>query len=42
MNKDEILRKVDILYIMWKQGNLGGEFMLEDENSYLEKDLKEE
>lgn len=30
MNKEEILRKVDILYIMWKQGSLGGEFMPED------------
>lgn len=38
MNKDEILRKVDILYIMWKQGSLGGEFMPEDENPHLEKD----
>ena len=38
MNKDEILRKVDILYIMWKKGSLGGEFMPEDENPHLEKD----
>lgn len=41
MNKDEILRKVDILYIMWKQGSLGGEFMPEDENPHLEKDSLE-
>lgn len=41
MNKDEILRKVDILYMMWKQGNLGGNFMPEDENPHLEKDSLE-
>ena len=35
--RDEILKKVDILYIMWKQGSLGGEFMPEDENPHLEK-----
>lgn len=34
---DEILRKVNILYMMWKQGKLGGEFMPEDENSHLKK-----
>ncbi len=37
MKKDEILRKVDMLYIMWKQGRLGGEFMPEDENPHLEQ-----
>lgn len=41
MNKDEILRKVDILYLMWKQGSLGGEVMPEDENPHLEKDSLE-
>jgi len=37
MNQEEILKKVDILYIMWKRGHLGGEFMPEDENPHLEK-----
>ncbi len=39
--KDEILRKIDILFMMWKQGRLGGEFMPEDENPHLEKDSLE-
>lgn len=37
MNKKEILKKVDILYAMWKQGVLGGEVMPEDANPHLEK-----
>ena len=36
-NKDKILRKVDILYNMWKEGSLGGEVMPEDANPHLEK-----
>ena len=39
--RDDILKKVDILYIMWKQGSLGGEFMPEDENPHLEKNSLE-
>ncbi len=35
--KEEILKKVDILYDMYKQGSLGGDFMPEDENPHLEK-----
>lgn len=35
--KEEILRKVDILYGMYKKGSLGGEIMPEDENPHLEK-----
>ena len=35
--REEILKKVDILYIMWKQGSLGGEIMPEDANPHLEK-----
>ena len=35
--QDDILKKVDILYIMWKQRSLGGEIMPEDENPHLEK-----
>lgn len=35
--KEKILKKVDILYMMWQQGSLGGEFMPEDENPHLEK-----
>lgn len=37
MNKKEILKKVDILYAMWKKGVLGGEVMPEDANPHLEK-----
>lgn len=37
MNKNEILKKVDILYAMWKKGVLGGEVMPEDANPHLEK-----
>lgn len=39
--KEEILKKVDILYAMWKQGKLGGEIMPEDENPHLKKDSLE-
>ena len=35
--REEILKKVDILYTMWKQGSLGGEIMLEDENPQFDK-----
>ena len=35
--QDEILKKVDALYKLWKSGQLGGEFMPEDENPGLEK-----
>lgn len=35
--REEILKKVDILYMMWNQGKLGGEFMPEDENPHLER-----
>ena len=35
--KDEILRKVDCLYKMWKKGELGGEVMPEDRNPGLDK-----
>lgn len=30
MNKDKILKQVDILYMMWKKGELGGQVMPED------------
>lgn len=36
-NKEIILKKVDILYKMWKKGTLGGEIMPEDSNPHLEK-----
>jgi len=32
-----LLKKVDILYTMWKEGSLGGEIMPEDENPHLDK-----
>lgn len=35
--KDEILRKVDCLYKMWKKGELGGGVMPEDRNPGLDK-----
>lgn len=41
IQKEKILKKVDILYYMWKRGRLGGEFMPEDENPNLEKDSLE-
>lgn len=39
--QEEILKKVDILYLMWKRGTLGGEFMPEDANPHLEKSSRE-
>lgn len=36
-DRSEVLRKVDILYKMWKRGSLGGEVMPEDENPHFEK-----
>ena len=41
MNKKEILKKVDILYMMWKKGKLGGEIMPEDENPHFDSYSKE-
>lgn len=41
MNKKEILNKVDILYKMYKNGELGGEIMPEDNNPNLPVDSKE-
>lgn len=35
--KEEILKKVDSLYAMYKNGSLGREIMPEDENPHLEK-----
>ena len=40
MNKQKILKEVRALYKMWKQGNLGGEFMPEDSNPHFEKSSK--
>lgn len=37
MNKTETLDKVRALYNMWKNGELGGEYMPEDSNPQLEK-----
>jgi len=37
-NKEKTLEKVDILYAMRKNGNLGGEIMPEDANTHLEED----
>lgn len=39
--KEEILKKVEILYNMYQQGLLGGEIMPEDENPHLKKDSLE-
>lgn len=36
-NKEEVLKKVDKLYNMWKNGSLGGEVMPEDANPHLDK-----
>lgn len=41
MNKEKILKQVDKLYEMWQSGNLGGEFMPEDENPHLPKNSLE-
>ena len=35
MKKEDILKNVDVLYMMWKNGSLGGENMPEDENPHL-------
>ena len=37
MDRNDILRKVNILQKMWKEGDLGGELMPEDENPHLDK-----
>ena len=39
--KEEILKKVDILYVMWKYGLLGGEVMPEDSNPGLPQESLE-
>ena len=39
--RDELLKKVEILYAMWKDGKLGGEIMPEDENPHLPIDSLE-
>lgn len=39
--KNEILKKVDLLYKMWKEGKLGGEVMPEDNNPNLDISSKE-
>ena len=39
--KEEILKKLDILYTMWKQGLLGGEVMPEDSNPGLSQESLE-
>lgn len=36
-NKEEVLKKVDKLYNMWKNGSLGGEVMPEDANPHLDR-----
>ncbi len=41
MDKEKILRKVEILRLMWNQGSLGGEIMPEDENPHLKLDSLE-
>ena len=41
MQKSIILEKVRLLYKMWKNGKLGGEFMPEDNNPHLEKTTNE-
>lgn len=41
MNKKELLKKVDILYSMYKNGELGGEVMPEDANPHFEASSKE-
>lgn len=41
MDKEYILKQVNNLYNMWKNGHLGGEVMPEDANPHLEKSSKE-
>lgn len=41
MDKEYILKQVNNLYNMWKNGYLGGEVMPEDANPHLEKSSKE-
>ena len=41
MRKQDILESVRILYKMWKNGELGGDFMPEDSNPHLKKSSKE-
>lgn len=41
VNKKKILENVDMLYNMWKKGELGGEVMPEDSNHHLDKHSKE-
>ena len=41
MDKQAILKKVEILFKMWKEGSLGGEKMPEDENPGFQKDKLE-
>ena len=36
-NKEKVLKKVDILYNMWKKGSLSDEVMTEDKNPHLDK-----
>ena len=40
-NRDEIFKKADALYKMWKNGELGGEVMPEDANPHFDKSSKE-
>lgn len=40
-DKKTLLKEVDCLYKMWRDGNLGGEVMPEDANPYFEKGSKE-
>ncbi len=39
--KSKILEKVKMLYKMWKDGKLGGDYMLEDSNPHLIKSSRE-
>ena len=41
MQKQEILENVKRLYEMWKEGELGGEYMPEDSNPHFDKSSKE-
>ena len=40
MQKQKILESVRNLYKMWKDGELGGEYMPEDSNPHFEKSSK--